>query len=114
LIDDGPNGAYDSKAFREAMEGTARRPGTIFRDVGDFAGALASVDEKVEAEVTVPRLARAAMEPPSVTARIVDGEAKVWTSVRAAGRARSGSESSWPCARKRHRRTDAFRRGFRT
>ena len=77
MIDDGPNGACDSKAFRRAMEATTRQPRTIFRDEGDFAGTLASVHEKVEAEVTLPRLARAAMEPPSVTARIVDGKAEV-------------------------------------
>jgi hypothetical protein len=56
LIDEGSNGSYDSKAIREAVEATARRPGTIFHDEADFAGALASADEKVEAEVHVPTL----------------------------------------------------------
>ncbi len=31
LIDDRPNGAYDSKAFREAIEAAARQPGAILK-----------------------------------------------------------------------------------
>ncbi len=80
--DDGPNAAYDSKAFREAMEATARKPGLILRTEGDFASAFAGADKKVEAEYYIPHLAHATMEPPSATARIADGKAEVWTSVQ--------------------------------
>ncbi len=103
LIDDGPNGACDSKAFRGAMEATARQPRTIFRDDGDF-GARSRTrsserDEKVEAEVSVPRLARAAMEPPSATAPSSMARRRFAQASRAARRARSAREISWPCAR---------------
>ena len=80
--DDGPNAAYDSKAFREAMEATARKPGLILRSEGDFASAFSGADKKVEAEYYIPHLAHATMEPPSATARIADGKAEVWTSVQ--------------------------------
>ena len=80
--DDGPNAAYDSKAFREAMEATARKPGLILRSEGDFASAFAGAAKKVEAEYYIPHLAHATMEPPSATARIADGKAEVWTSVQ--------------------------------
>ncbi len=80
--DDGPNASYDSKAFREAMEATAKQPGVVLRSAGDAASALSSADKKVEAEYYIPHLAHATMEPPSATARIVDGKAEVWTSVQ--------------------------------
>ena len=80
--EDGPNGSYDSKAFRAEMEETARKPGTVLRSEGDFANAYANADKKVEAEYYIPHLAHATMEPPSATCRIVDGKAEVWTSVQ--------------------------------
>ena len=86
--DDGPHGSYDSKAFRAAMEATARQPGTVLRSQGDVATALAGADKKVEAEYYIPHLAHATMEPPSATARIVDGKAEIWTSVQSPQAAR--------------------------
>jgi isoquinoline 1-oxidoreductase beta subunit len=80
--DDGAHGTYDSKAYRAALEATARQPGTVVRAEGDFAAALASADKKVEAEYYIPHLAHATMEPPSASCRIVDGKAEVWTSVQ--------------------------------
>jgi isoquinoline 1-oxidoreductase subunit beta len=80
--DNGANATYDSKAFRQSMEATARQPGVVFRSEGDFAGAFAGADKKVEAEYYIPHLAHATMEPPSATARIADGKAEVWTSVQ--------------------------------
>ena len=80
--DDGPHGTYDSKAYRTALETTARQPGKVVRTEGDFAAALAGADKKVEAEYYIPHLAHATMEPPSATCRIVDGKAEVWTSVQ--------------------------------
>jgi isoquinoline 1-oxidoreductase beta subunit len=80
--DDGPHGTYDSKAYRTALETTARQPGKVVRTEGDFAAALAGADKKVEADYYIPHLAHATMEPPSATCRIVDGKAEVWTSVQ--------------------------------
>ena len=69
--DDGPNASYDFKAFRAAMEATAKQPGVVLRSAGDAASALSAADKKVEAEYYIPHLAHATMEPPSATARIV-------------------------------------------
>ena len=80
--DDGAHGAYNSKAYRTAMEDTARQPGTVFRSEGNMAAALAGADKKVEADYYIPHLAHATMEPPSATARIADGKAEIWTSVQ--------------------------------
>jgi isoquinoline 1-oxidoreductase beta subunit len=80
--DDGPHASYDSVAYRAAMEDTARKPGLSLRKEGDFAGAFASADKKVEGEYYIPHLAHATMEPPAATCRIVDGKAEVWTSVQ--------------------------------
>ena len=80
--DDGPHGTYDSQAYRAQMEATAKQPGLVLRNDGDFAAAYASADKKVEAEYYIPHNAHATMEPPSATCRIVDGKAEVWTSVQ--------------------------------
>ncbi len=80
--DDGPHGTYESKAYRATLETTARQPGLVLRSEGDAAAGLASAAKKVEAEYYIPHLAHATMEPPSATARIVDGKVEVWTSVQ--------------------------------
>jgi isoquinoline 1-oxidoreductase beta subunit len=80
--DDGPHATYDSKAYRAALETTARQPGQVLRSEGDFAAAFASADKKLEGEYYIPHLAHATMEPPAATCRIVDGKAEVWTSVQ--------------------------------
>ena len=79
---DGAHAAYNSQVYRAAMEETARQPGKVFRSEGNLAAALAGARKKVEAEYYVPHLAHATMEPPSATARIVDGKAEIWTSVQ--------------------------------
>ena len=81
--DDGPHATY--KFARPTARRWKRRRGSPARSVrseGDFAAALASAAKKVEAEYYIPHLAHATMEPPSATARIVDGKAEVWTSVQ--------------------------------
>ena len=80
--DDGPHATYNSATYRTALETTARQPGKVVRSEGDFAGALAGADKKVEGEYYIPHLAHATMEPPAATCRIVDGKAEVWTSVQ--------------------------------
>jgi isoquinoline 1-oxidoreductase subunit beta len=80
--DDGPNATYDSSAFRQQLEATAKQPGVVLRSEGDAAGALSTADRKIEAEYYIPHLAHATMEPPSATCRIVDGKAEIWTSVQ--------------------------------
>ncbi|CAB3897534.1 Isoquinoline 1-oxidoreductase subunit beta [Achromobacter aegrifaciens] len=82
--DDGPNGSYDSSAYRQTLESAARKPGKTMRSQGDAAQAwaMAPEAERVAAEYYVPHLAHASMEPPAATVRIKDGRAEVWTSIQ--------------------------------
>ena len=82
--DDGPNGNYDSSAYRQTLESAARKPGKAMRNQGDAAQAWAKASEaeRVTAEYYVPHLAHASMEPPAATVRIKDGRAEVWTSIQ--------------------------------
>ncbi|HEY9271172.1 xanthine dehydrogenase family protein molybdopterin-binding subunit [Achromobacter sp.] len=82
--DDGPNGSYDSSAYRQTLESAARKPGKTMRSQGDAAQAWTKAPEaeRVAAEYYVPHLAHASMEPPAATVRIKDGRAEVWTSIQ--------------------------------
>jgi isoquinoline 1-oxidoreductase beta subunit len=75
---DGPNGTYDSVAFKAALEESARKPGKVVRDNGNVDTAMAGAARKIEAEYYIPHLAHAPMEPPAATARIRQGKAEVW------------------------------------
>jgi isoquinoline 1-oxidoreductase subunit beta len=76
--DDGPNGSYDSAAFKAAMEESARKPGKVVRDNGNLDQAMAGAARKIEAEYYIPHLAHAPMEPPAATVRMTGDRAEVW------------------------------------
>ncbi len=76
--DDGPNADYDSIAYRKTLEESARKPGKVVRNDGDFTAAAASAAKKIEAEYYLPHLAHASMEPPAASARITKGKCEVW------------------------------------
>ena len=76
--DDGPNGSYDSTAFKATLEAAAHKPGKVVRNDGDFTAAAAGAAKRLEAEYYIPHLAHATMEPPAATVRIVNGKAEVW------------------------------------
>ncbi len=80
---DGEHAGYDSVAYRAELERVARQRGTVLREAGDFDAAIASAPRKVSAEYYLPHIAHATMEPPSATARIVNGRCEVWTSTQA-------------------------------
>jgi isoquinoline 1-oxidoreductase beta subunit len=86
--DDGPNASYDSAAYRASLEESARKPGKVVRNDGDYSSAAASAAKKVEAEYYLPHLAHATMEPPAATARIADGHCDVWACVQSPQAAR--------------------------
>lgn len=90
--DDGPNGSYDSTAYRQALETAARQPGKLMRNQGDVprTWAAAPEAERFAAEYYVPHLAHASMEPPVATVRIENGGAEVWTSVQNPMAAKAG------------------------
>ncbi|MGH7349213.1 MAG: molybdopterin cofactor-binding domain-containing protein, partial [Candidatus Rokuibacteriota bacterium] len=76
--DDGPNGAYDSGAFKKTLEESARKPGKVVRDNGNVDTAMTGAAKKIDAEYYIPHLAHAPMEPPAATVRITQGKAEVW------------------------------------
>lgn len=78
--EDGPNAVYSSDAYKAALEQRVRAPGKIIRAEGDVEKALAAATRRVEAEYYMPHLAHAPMEPPTATARIVNGAVEVWAS----------------------------------
>ncbi|AUX46111.1 acylaldehyde oxidase [Sorangium cellulosum] len=76
--DHGPNAAYDSATYREALSQAVRAPGKVVRKVGDVDGAFAKAARTIEAEYHVPHLAHAAMEPPSAVAKVDANGCEVW------------------------------------
>jgi isoquinoline 1-oxidoreductase beta subunit len=76
--DDGPNGSYDSTTYRASLEESARKPGKVVRNDGDFDAAATKAAKQHQAEYYIPHLAHATMEPMSATARIVNGKVEVW------------------------------------
>jgi isoquinoline 1-oxidoreductase subunit beta len=76
--DDGPNSSYDSATYKASLEESARKPGKVVRNDGDFDAAVTKAAKRHQAEYYVPHLAHATMEPMSATARIVNGKVEVW------------------------------------
>lgn len=89
--DDGPNGSYDSAAYRQTLQAAARAPAKTMRNQGDAANAWAKAPEaeRVAAEYYLPHLAHASMEPPVATVQIKGNSAEVWTSVQNPAAAKS-------------------------
>src|SRR4030095_534642 len=76
--DDGPNGSYDSTAYKAALEASARKPAKVVRNDGDFDKAAGGGGKPLHGEHYVPHIAHATMEPPAATARITNGKCEVW------------------------------------
>ncbi len=76
--DEGPNADYDSVAFKATLEETARKPGPVVRNDGDFAAGMAGAARRIDAEYYIPHLSHAPMEPPAATVRIAQGKCEVW------------------------------------
>jgi isoquinoline 1-oxidoreductase beta subunit len=81
--DDGANGAYDSDAYRAALQDSARKPGKVVRESGNVDSAFQSAAKSIEAEYYIPHIAHATMEPPCGVARIVAGKCEVWAPTQA-------------------------------
>jgi isoquinoline 1-oxidoreductase beta subunit len=82
---DGAHGSYDSVAYKAMLEDAVRKPGKVERDEGKIDSALAGAAKTVTAEYYVPHSAHVTMEPPSGTARFVDGKCEVWGCVQSPG-----------------------------
>ena len=83
--EDGPNGKYDSAAYRKELEGAARKPGLIVRKEGDVDAALKSADKVIVGEYYLPHLAHVSMEPPVAVAEVKANKAEIWAPVQSPG-----------------------------
>src|SRR5712672_3309516 len=83
--DDGPNGKYESVAYRAQLEDAARKPGLIVRKEGDVDAALKGADKVIVGEYYLPHLAHVAMEPPVAVADVRGNKAEIWAPVQSAG-----------------------------
>jgi isoquinoline 1-oxidoreductase beta subunit len=81
--DDGPNGSYDSTAYKAYLHDLVQKPGKVARNDGDTMAALASAATRVQAEYYLPHLAHATMEPPAAVARATGDKCEVWACVQA-------------------------------
>ncbi|MEM8773967.1 MAG: molybdopterin cofactor-binding domain-containing protein [Pseudomonadota bacterium] len=79
---DGPNAGASSDTRRAELEATARQPGDVRRNRGDFDAALAAAATRVEAEYYVPHMSQSPLEPPSATAEWTDGKLECWAPVQ--------------------------------
>ncbi|WP_407119813.1 molybdopterin cofactor-binding domain-containing protein [Bradyrhizobium sp. STM 3561] len=83
--DDGPNGKYDSVAYRKELEEASRKPGLVLRQEGDAEAALKSADKVIIGEYYIPHLAHVAMEPPVAVADVKGDKAEIWAPVQSPG-----------------------------
>jgi isoquinoline 1-oxidoreductase beta subunit len=83
--DDGPNGKYDSVAYRKELEEAARKPGLVVRKEGDADAALKSADKVVVGEYYLPHIAHVSMEPPVAIADVKGDKAEIWAPVQSPG-----------------------------
>ncbi len=83
--DDGPNGKYDSAAYRKELEEASRKPGLVLRKEGDADAALKSADKVIVGEYYIPHLAHVAMEPPVAVADVKGDKAEIWAPVQSPG-----------------------------
>ncbi|TPQ41892.1 twin-arginine translocation pathway signal protein [Bradyrhizobium guangdongense] len=83
--DDGPNGKYESVAYRKELEEASRKPGLVVRKEGDADAALKTADKVIVGEYYLPHLAHVSMEPPVAVANVKDGKAEIWGPVQSAG-----------------------------
>jgi isoquinoline 1-oxidoreductase subunit beta len=83
--DDGPNGKYDSVAYRAELEEASRKPGLVVRKEGDVDAALKSADKVIVGEYYLPHLAHVSMEPPVAVANVRGDKAEIWAPVQSPG-----------------------------
>ncbi|KQT18776.1 MULTISPECIES: molybdopterin cofactor-binding domain-containing protein [unclassified Bradyrhizobium] len=83
--DDGPNGKYDSVAYRKELEEASRKPGLVLRKEGDADATLKGADKVIVGEYYIPHLAHVAMEPPVAVADVKGDKAEIWAPVQSPG-----------------------------
>lgn len=75
---DGPNAAYDSKAYRQTLQKSVQGDGKAGRSVGDARHALSGAARTLAAEYYMPHLSHAQMEPLAAVATASGGRIEAW------------------------------------
>jgi isoquinoline 1-oxidoreductase beta subunit len=79
----GPNSDYDSKAFRQTLEQSAKQKGgKVLRQLGDAYKTLENAESTLSAGYYIPHLAQAPMEPPVATAHFKGDACELWASTQ--------------------------------
>ena len=78
----GPNGAYDSVAYRKSLEAAVAQPAKVIRQKGDVDKALAGATKRVSASYYAPHLTHSSIEPPAALASVKDGRCEVWANTQ--------------------------------
>ena len=87
--DDGPNAAYDSAAYRAALEAVGAQPRQGgARTSATLSAGMAGAARRLQAEYYIPHMAQAPMEPPAATARFVGDSCEIWAATQAPQAAR--------------------------
>jgi isoquinoline 1-oxidoreductase beta subunit len=79
----GPLATETSDEKRSELERIVSEPGTVAREVGDYAAAAASAERVYEAAYYAPYAVHAMMEPPAATARVDGDRCEVWSATQA-------------------------------
>lgn len=76
--DRGANASYDSSKYRELLEASSRKDGTLMLERGDVVKAKQAAKQRHVADYYAPHLSQAPMEPPAAVAQMIDGGCEVW------------------------------------
>lgn len=80
--DAGPNGSFDTDAYRQALSASAAAGGVVVRNQGNVDTALENAARVFTREYYQPHMAHAPMEPPAALASVKDGKCEVWACVQ--------------------------------
>lgn len=83
--DSGPNGNYDTKAYRAQLVANVEKPAEKVAERGDLTQAFDAAEHKVSATYTGGHLCHAPMEPNASVVSVKDGSAEVWASTQSPG-----------------------------
>ncbi len=74
----GPNGTYDSDAYKEGLKAAVAQSGDVLRSRGDVSAAMAGADTKLAADYYTPHYSHSPMEPVSATAEWTGDTLECW------------------------------------
>ncbi len=74
----GPNGSYDSRAYRKTLEASVAKPAKVVRQRGDVDAALEGAAKRLSATYYAPHLIHSSIEPPAALALVKGDRCEVW------------------------------------